>query len=198
MGASAIEEVDTPEGAPRMQVEAEADYVEYISARLPRLHRTAYLLCGDPDRAEDIVQATAISVYVHWKRVSAAANVDAYVHRMLVHEYLQQKRLRWSRVLLLDRMPEAPARRGPDIEERDAVLDALAQLAKGQRAAVVLRYFADLSVEETATVLGCSTGNVKSQTARGLATLRKLLHDSHAAAWSTSPLNVSDQNGTQR
>jgi len=158
-----------------MRAEAEHECAEYLAARLPRLHRIAYLLCGDGHRAEDIAQATAIAIYTNWKRVRAADNTDGYVHRMLVREYLGQRRLSWARVLLTDRMPERAAPDGASVEDRVAVLTALAGLPKRQRAAVVLRYFSDLSVQDTALALGCSEGNVKSQTARGLATLRELL-----------------------
>jgi hypothetical protein len=79
---------------------------EYLSNRLPRLHRAAYLLCGDRHRAEDIVQATALNLYLKWKQARAADNMDGYVHRMLVREFLGQSRLRWSRVLLTDRLPD--------------------------------------------------------------------------------------------
>jgi len=157
-----------------MQAEAEQECADYLAARLPRLHRIAYLLCGDGHRAEDIAQATAVAIYTNWKRVRSADNTDAYVHKMLFRQYLGQRRLSWSRVLLTDRMPEraAPA---VCVEDRVAVLAALSTLPKRQRAAVVLRYFSDLSVQDTAAALGCSEGTVKSQTARGLATLREFL-----------------------
>jgi RNA polymerase sigma-70 factor (sigma-E family) len=160
-----------------MRPESEQEYVEYVSARLQRLHRTAYLLCGDADRADDIVQSTVTALYVHWKRAKAADNIDGYVHRMLVRRFIDEKRLSWSRVLLVWATPDraAPPERG--FEERDVVTAALAQLADGQRAVLVLRYFCDLSVAETAAALGCSEGNVKSQSARGLATLRRVLRD---------------------
>ncbi len=158
-----------------MRPDCEREYVEYVTARLPKLHRAAYLLCGDPHRAEDIVQSTALAVYLKWRRVRAADNIDGYVHRMLVRQYLDQQRLGWWRVLLMDRPPERAAPPPPGIEERDAVTAALARVAPGQRAVLVLRFFCDLSVEATAAALGCSTGTVKSQTARGLATLRRLL-----------------------
>jgi RNA polymerase sigma-70 factor (sigma-E family) len=158
-----------------MQAEAEQECADYLAARLPRLHRIAYLLCGDGHRAEDIAQSTAVAIYTNWKRVRAADNTDAYVHRMLVREYLNQRRLSWARVLLTDRMPERVAPTGASVEDRVAVLAALSALPKRQRAAVVLRYFSDLSVQDTAAALGCSEGTVKSQTARGLATLREFL-----------------------
>jgi RNA polymerase sigma-70 factor (sigma-E family) len=158
-----------------MQPHGDDEYTEYLTSRLPRLHRTAYLLCGDAHRADDIVQATALTLYLKWSRVRTAENIDGYVHRMLVREFLGQRRLAWARVLLTNRIVDRAAPPGGDVEERDAVLAALAHLAPGQRAVLVLRFFSDLSVEATAAALDCSPGNVKSQTARGLATLRRLM-----------------------
>jgi RNA polymerase sigma-70 factor (sigma-E family) len=159
-----------------MRSEDEGAYVEYLSARLPWLHRTAYLLCGDADRADDVVQMTAIAICAHWGKVREADNMDAYVHRMLFRSFLRVRRHAWSRVLLLNRVPDRPASGGGHgVEERDAVLRALDQLPKGQRTVLVLRYFSDLSVEDTATALGCSAGTVKSQTNKALANLRKLI-----------------------
>ncbi|MBO0870880.1 MAG: SigE family RNA polymerase sigma factor [Micromonosporaceae bacterium] len=158
-----------------MRAEAENEYVDYVRGRLPQLHRAAYLLCGDTDRAQDIVQSTITALYRHWSRARAVENIDGYVHRMLVRRYLDEKRLSWSRVLLTDRTPDrtAPAQRS--VEEQDAVHAALRRLPSGQRAVLVLRFLCDMSVEQTATALGCSEGNVKAQTSRGLATLRPLL-----------------------
>jgi RNA polymerase sigma-70 factor (sigma-E family) len=158
-----------------MRPELEREYVEYVSGRLPRLHRTAYLLCGDSHRAEDIVQATLTALYANWKRAARADNIDGYVHRILVRRYLDERRLRWSRVQLGD-LPDRPAAEpASELEDRDELLTALRALPKGQRAVVVLRYLSDLSVEQTAEALGRSAGNVKSQCSRGLATLRELM-----------------------
>lgn len=153
----------------------EPEYVEYVAFRLAALHRTAYLLCGDAFQADDIVQATLTALYVSWKRAAAADNIDAYVHRMLVRRYLDERRRRWSRVLLGNHLPEGPVATGRGFEERDELMTALRALPQGQRAVVVLRFFNDLTIEATAEVLGCSTGNVKSQCARGLHALRKML-----------------------
>jgi RNA polymerase sigma-70 factor (sigma-E family) len=166
-----------------MRPEQERQYIEYVSGRLARLHRTAYMLCGDTHRADDIVQATLTALYVQWKRVAAADNVDAYVHRVIVRRYLDERRLRWSRVHLGDAPANAATVDAAEngIVERDALMTALRALPKGQRAVVVLRYFDDLTVEATAEALRCSVGNVKSQCARGLATLRESLHPGHPA-----------------
>lgn len=158
-----------------MRAESERDYEEYVSARLPRLHRAAYLLCGDADRADDVVQATLTALYVQWRRARAAQNIDAYVHRMLVRRYFDEKRLAWSRVVLTASLPDKPAQPPSTVEDREEVLAALHRVPRGQRAVLVLRYFCDLSVEETAKALGCSIGNVKSQSARGLAALRQVM-----------------------
>jgi RNA polymerase sigma-70 factor (sigma-E family) len=160
-----------------MRPETQREYVEYLTGSLPRLHRTAYLLCGDRYRADDIVQATALALYVHWRRVRAADNVDGYVHRTLVRQYLNTQRLAWSRVLLTTRVPDSLAPPDSSVEERDALAGALAGLPPGQRTVLVLRYYCDLSVEDTALAMRCSTGNVKSQSARGLSALRAALGD---------------------
>ena len=158
-----------------MRPDHEREYVEYVTGRLPRLHRSAYLLCADAYQADDIVQATLTSLYVDWKRAVAADNIDAYVHRILVRRFLDEKRRRWSKVLLGDAVPERPAVDAHGVEDRDTLVAALRELPKGQRAVIVLRYLNDLSIEATADALGCSVGNVKSQSARGLAALRAVL-----------------------
>lgn len=121
------------------------------------------------------MQVSLIDLYRQWRRASTVDNLDAYLHRILVRRYLDERRRGWSRVVLTGSTPDRPAPAGTGPEERDAVLAALRNLAKGQRAVLVLRYFCDLSVEATAEALGCSTGNVKSQCARGLAALRQAM-----------------------
>ena len=155
---------------------APPDFESYVAARRPSLRRTAYLLTGDWDRAEDVVQDALTNLFLHWRRASRARSVDAYVRRTLVNSYLSEKRRPWRRERSTDVLPETayagPADAG---DERDALRRALATLGPSQRAVVVLRYWDDLSVEETAAALGCSTGNVKIQSARGLAHLREAL-----------------------
>ncbi|WP_200210169.1 SigE family RNA polymerase sigma factor [Micromonospora coerulea] len=158
-----------------MRAEDETEYVEYVTARLPVLHRTAYLLCGDAHRADDIVQTTLTKLYRHWRRAAGADHTDAYVRRMLVRTYLDERRGGWARVRLLSEAPDRPAARTPGIEEREAVTDLLAGLPRTQRTVLTLRFACDLTVEEVASLLNCSTGNVKSHTSRGLAALRRRL-----------------------
>lgn len=144
-----------------------------------RLHQSAYLLCGDWHLAHDLVQDTLVKVYRHWSRVKRADNPDAYVRRILVNEARDRWRHRDKSVSVADVDAELAARPVPDatddIARRDRVLRALVGLPHQQRATVVLRYLEGLSQAETAQVLGCSEGTVKSQSSRALATLRKYL-----------------------
>lgn len=156
-------------------MDRDREYVEYVSARLPALHRAAYLLCGDPHQADDIVSATTTALYRHWHRVREADNVDAYVHRTLVRKYVDERRMRWARVLLTDRVPERSDGNDGHVEERDSLRLALAQLTTAQRTVLVLRFFCDLPVGDVARILRCSDGNVKSHTSRGLTMLRRIL-----------------------
>lgn len=180
---------DPPAGSSR------AEFVEYVAMRTRAVHRAAYLLCGDRHRADDLLQATFVALFVNWHRARRAANLDAYVHRILVRRYLDERRLSWSRVRLMWNTPE-PRAVHPELSgDRDLVLAALRKLPPGQRTALVLRYYSDLSVEQTAEVMRCSAGNVKSQTARALAAMRRFL-DADAAitdGWRTAPDPTSPQ-----
>ncbi|WFB06043.1 SigE family RNA polymerase sigma factor [Streptomyces sp. LX-29] len=163
------------------RTEDERAYTEYVSARLPALRRIAHLLCKDPHRADDIVQTTLTRLYVHWRRARAADDLDRYVHTMLVRCFLNEQRLGWARVRLSGAPHETPglppAAGGPDIETRAVVHTALSRIPARQRAVLVLRFLCDLPVAEVAGILGCSEGNVKSQSARGLTRLRAQLGD---------------------
>jgi RNA polymerase sigma-70 factor (sigma-E family) len=141
-----------------------------------QLRRLAYALCGDPHRTDDIVQQAITKLYVHWGKARAADHIDQYVRTILVRAYLDETRLAWAtRVRLSASPPERVAPPGPDLDERAVLRQALAQVPRRQRAVLVLRFVYDLSVEDVASALGCSTGTVKSQTSHGLAALRRLL-----------------------
>ncbi|GIE95613.1 SigE family RNA polymerase sigma factor [Paractinoplanes rishiriensis] len=154
---------------------SEAEYTEYVTARIPVLRRLAYVLTGDGHRADDLVQQTITTLYVKWHRAQHADNLDAYVRTMLVRTYVDERRLAWARVRLFRETPEPPPVQAGGVEDRHVLRQALHRVPRRQRAVLVLRFFYDLSVEEVAAMLGCSTGTVKSQTSRGLATLRRLL-----------------------
>ncbi|GAA3449534.1 SigE family RNA polymerase sigma factor [Dactylosporangium matsuzakiense] len=157
------------------------DYVEYVTARLPALHRLAYALTGDPHRADDLVQQTITTLYVKWAKVRRVEHPDRYVRSMLVNTFVDERRLAWSRVRLFAEPPERPA---PDDyrAERTAVRQALARVPRRQQAVLVLRFFYDLPVAEVAEILGVTPGTVKSQTAHGLTALRKLLGEQSVTA----------------
>lgn len=151
------------------------EYVAYVAERRPHLYRAAYLLCGDPHRAEDIVQAALAKLYVAWRRVARADSVDAYVRRMLVNSHIDETRRPWRREHAMPDEHLDSIVAGPSPEDADALFAALRGLPAGQRRVVVLRHYWGLSVEETAGDLGVSTGTVKSQTAAALASLRVAL-----------------------
>ncbi|MEV0455126.1 sigma-70 family RNA polymerase sigma factor [Catellatospora methionotrophica] len=158
-----------------MNREQEQEYVAYVTVRLPALRRVAAQLAGDPHRGDDLVQQAATKLFVKWRQASRARNLDAYVHTILVRTMLDDRRLGWSRVGLA---PEAGADRPAAARDDDTRLvlhAALAQMPPRQRAAVVLRFLADRPVDEVAEILRVTPGTVKSQTADGLATLRRLL-----------------------
>ncbi len=162
----------------------EQAYVEYVAARMPWMRKVAFLLCHDWDRADDVCQTTLTNLYVGWRRACAADNLDGYVRTMIVRAFLGERRTSWfTRVKLLDSVRDEDVEQmavggmaaRDDIDERMMVRSALAVVSPRQRATLVLRFYCDLSVEETAAALRCSTGTVKSQTARGLAALRRVI-----------------------
>ena len=152
------------------------DFTAYVAGRRSHLYRTAYLLCGDPHRAEDIVQTALAKLYVAWPRASRADSVDAYVRRVIINSHLDETRRPWRRESPTedDRL-DRPAPAGVTPEDSDALWTALRQLGPKQRRVVVLRHYWGLSVEETAADLGVSPGTVKSQTSAALERLRATL-----------------------
>src|SRR5690349_15701696 len=158
---------------------AEAAFTEFAVASRARLRSTAYLLCGDWDRASDHVQEGLIRVYVAWPRLVRKGGELAYARKAVVSAFLDASRKRSS--------TERPSAEHPDhassedvassVADRAALMAALGRLPQSQRTCVVLRYFEELDVRETADVLGCSEGNVKSQTSRALASLRSMFEN---------------------
>jgi RNA polymerase sigma-70 factor (sigma-E family) len=152
----------------------EAGYRDFVVHRLDGLRRTAYLLCGDWHTADDLVSVALVKLLRHWSRVSGMERPDAYVRQMVVRAFIDDRRRPWRRESPVDSLPDVPLS-APDAADSLAVLSLLSQLPPRRRAVLVLRYYCDLSVEQTAAALGCSEGTVKSQTARALDTLRDLL-----------------------
>jgi RNA polymerase sigma-70 factor (sigma-E family) len=166
-----------------MASQPDDEFAAYAAASIPSLRRLALLLSRDWYSADDLVQATLAKLCLHWPRALAADSTDAYVRAILVREFVRGRRAAWSRrVSVTDHPPELPAT-APDLDSLLDLQAALAGLAPRQRAVLVLRYYCDLDVNQSAEALDCSPGTVKSQTAKALAALRRALgSDSQAAS----------------
>ncbi|NEA30842.1 SigE family RNA polymerase sigma factor [Streptomyces sp. SID13031] len=160
----------------------EADFTEFAAAAIGRLRRTAYLMCGDWHRAEDAAQDALVRIYRRWDKLNRQHGLNTYAHKAVVSVVLDQSKRPWRREHSTAEPDELPR---PDpamtIDDRHLVIAALEGIPPGQRACVVLRHYADLSIEETAQVLGITTGTVKSQTSKGLVQLRALLGERAAS-----------------
>ena len=157
----------------------EREFREYAMARESQLRRSAYLLSGDWHEAQDLTQTTLMKLYVAWGSVRADGNVDAYARQILARTFIdQQRRGRWREKPYEELPNREAAQQFAAAQESDLRLtlqDALARLSPGFRAVLVLRYWEDLSVEQTASALGVTVGTVKSQSARALVRLRQLV-----------------------
>jgi RNA polymerase sigma-70 factor (sigma-E family) len=165
----------------------DAEYTEYVAARLSSLRRLAAVLCDDWQCADDLVQSALVKLYVHWGQVRTASHIDAYARAVLVREFIHERRSTWvKRVRLSGGVTDAPAA----AVDHDAVLDvraAVAALPARQRATLVLRFYCDLNVDQAAEILGCSPGTVKSQTARALGAVRRALGPTIAGGPGSQP-----------
>ena len=167
----------------RLTQEELADFTEFAHARQRHLMRTAFLLCGNRQGAQDLTQTALLDLCRAWRRVRRADDVDAYAHRVLINAYRsavrrsdRERKALWRKAWEPGASEDAgSADHGVGV--RLSLLAALDRLPPKARAVVVLRYWEDLSVEATAAALGCSTGTVKSQSSRALARLRTLLGD---------------------
>ncbi|AYY15333.1 SigE family RNA polymerase sigma factor [Actinobacteria bacterium YIM 96077] len=174
----------------------EASYREFVVARRRGLLRTAFLLSGDWHLAEDLVQETLAKLYLAWRRVKRRDEADGYARKTLLNVYIDSRRRPWRREHATDlSLHDGSTEHSSTIRERGSgdpaeltdpglrrcLMNALAELPPRQRAALVLRFWEDLSVEQVADLLNCSAGTVKSQTARGLERLRTLLGDTARA-----------------
>ena len=158
----------------------EAAFIDFAEAARPRLRRTAYLMCGDWHLASDHVQEGLIRVYVAWPRLKRQGGELGYARKAVVSAFLDSRRKRSSGEVPTETDASAASREdvASDVTARAALTAALRRLPERQRACVVLRYFEDLDVAETAATLGCSQGTVKSQTSKALHSLRSMFDDS--------------------
>ncbi|MFG2197194.1 SigE family RNA polymerase sigma factor [Streptomyces sp. NPDC048639] len=155
-----------------MKPQSDAEFAEFATARWNRLLRIAYMLTGDFHEAEDLVQTTLIRVCDHWRRIPGG-EVDLYVRRALINNHRSRLRKRRVTQFLTSLVPETPARgHAENVEHRIALAQALDSLSSRQRAAVILRYWDDMSEQQTAEILGCSPNTVKVHTRRALTALR--------------------------
>jgi RNA polymerase sigma-70 factor (sigma-E family) len=154
----------------------EQDYVDFVTHQANALCRTSYLLCGDWRRAEDATQEALIRLYRIWSRIQRKGSVGAYARKVVVSTTMDGLRRKSSQEVVGGETYFAGEPDSSDplavLEDRLVITQALAGLPERQRACVVLRYFDELSVEETALALDCRPGTVKSQTMRALEKLR--------------------------
>lgn len=167
------------------------DFDEFVADCSDRLLRTAFLLCGDRGHAEDLLQTALLRTARRWR--AARDNPAAYTRRVLVNLAKDRQRAARRRVTE-SALTEAAAVTadcpGDRLALRDALLRAAAELPARQRAVLVLRYFDDLSIEETAAALGCGAGTVKSQTHHALRRLRERL--------AASGIHTEEESGIER
>jgi RNA polymerase sigma-70 factor (sigma-E family) len=159
-----------------MRAAEEDHYRQFVQARLGALRHTAYVLCRDWYLADDLVSITITKLYRHWPRVRGVEHLDAYVRGMLTNAWLDERRRPWRRESAVDELPERVYLDHPS-PDRPGLLRLLGTLPPRQRAVVVLRFYCDLSITDTARALEISEGTVKSLGSRGLAALRVVLTD---------------------
>lgn len=150
------------------------EFTEFASLIAPRLFRSALLLCGDWQLAEDLVQTTLAKLYVAWGKVRKADSQDAYAHGTLTKTFLSHKRVRRNSEMPTEKVVDwFSSARDPDL--RMDLFEALSSLDKEDRTIVVLRYWEDRSVSETARQLNITEGAVRTKASRAMAKLRETL-----------------------
>lgn len=157
-----------------MAGEVPPGFAEFVASRYSSLARSAYLLVGDRGRAEDLVQSALFRTFAAWGRLQAIEAAESYTRTTMVRLAGRWGRRRWRGEIPDDQIIQRHDFADPS-STSDGAVDvraALQRLPLPQRAVLVLRYFDDVSEAETARVLGCSVGTVKSRASRGLATLR--------------------------
>jgi RNA polymerase sigma-70 factor (sigma-E family) len=157
-------------------IDRDEDFAAYFADRSSALRGSAFLLCGDWHRAEDLVQTTFVKLYRARHRIRTLETLDAYTRRILVRTFLDETRRGFfHRERPTAEIADRPMAETGQVEDRMVLLRALTEVPPRQRVALVLRVWEDLSVEDTATAMGCSAGTVKSQVSRGLEAMRALM-----------------------
>lgn len=157
-----------------MKAEDEQAFREFVQSQMASLRKLAYMTCGDWHTAEDAVANALVKLYPRWRKLERP---DLYAKTMVYRAAIDERRRPWRRERAAgDAMPVLAVKDpNGETDERLRIQAALEAVPARQRAAVVLRHYLGLSLEETARVLDCSVGTAKSQTSRGLAKLRELL-----------------------
>lgn len=176
-GSQVVDVVATRWGAEGTLMDGEAPgFHEFVVLRSRRLVGFACLLCGDLATAEDLTQEALARAWVRWGRVRRTDDPAVYVRQVIINLVRTSSRRRWHGEVPVHAVPNGAVE--PDLAlgvvMAAAVRGALATLPVRQRAVVVLRFYEDLTEAETARILGCSTGTVKSQTAKAFAKLRQV------------------------
>jgi RNA polymerase sigma-70 factor (sigma-E family) len=155
-------------------VRQDVGFAGFVRENTSALLRTAYLLTGNAQQAEELVQDTLARMYPKWQRVAEADAPLAYVRRSLTNGYINQQRRAARREYAFEQVPERPDPYDAitRLADRDQIWEGLRFLPERQRAALVLRFFEDLSDEQSAAALGCRVGTVRSLISRGLTALR--------------------------
>lgn len=165
-----------------MKADLEEQFRVFAREQAAPLRRFGYLLCADWHLAEDLVQNTLVKMFKAWPRIQQRDTVNRYARQTLTRTWLDEKRRPWRRSEARD--GELPELADPAVDvaahgdrgfDREMVLRAMTEVPPRQRAVLVLRYWEDLSIAETAATLSCSEGNVKSQQSRGLEKLRTVI-----------------------
>jgi RNA polymerase sigma-70 factor (sigma-E family) len=155
---------------------ASMSFESFVHATAGSMHRTAVLLCGDHHLAEDLTQTAYAKVFASWRRVTRADDPVAYTRQILVRTFLSHRRLRRTSERPVDAVPEAVGS-GDDPSARLDLLAALQSLSPDDRAVLVLRFWEDLSVAESARLLGTSDAACRQRTGRALTRIRALMPD---------------------
>jgi len=193
--------------------EEEAEFTAYVTARREHVRRTAYLLCRDWHKAEDLTQTAFVKLYGAWGTVRDRGALDSFVRSCLVRATVDETRRPWRRETSTEELPERACSAAPvgfggssgpgeagdlsgAVVDRQLMQQALAQVPPGQRAVLVLRFYQGLDVAAAATALGCSAGNVKSQTARGLQALKAALGPAGLTAFGAGSVGGAEDSST--
>jgi len=163
----------------------ETSFDAFVAARSGALLRSAYLLTGDQQLAEDLVQSALVKASLRWPRLVSTGDPEPWIRTVLYREHVSWWRRRKVPEVLAAEPPEPSSPIAPDfvdtLVQAQTLRVALLRLPPGQRAVIVLRHFEDRSDREVAALLGCSVGTLRSQNARGLAALRHVVPDLLAA-----------------